>query len=146
MSQLNHPALAAFVAEVNPELTMAQVRILRLPDGFELRHVADVDAPVSELRPVALGELRALARVTCQGNFRPLKSAPTLQAGWWSRVASPAELDAALNHLYPGAVADWHAARANPPPVTHYREMAGRQTGMYRIAQRLDDAQAARVC
>ena len=50
-----------------------------------------------------------------------------------------------MNQLYPGAVADRRAARQMPPPVTHFREFTGRQSGMYRITAMLNDAQAARV-
>ena len=47
-----------------------------------------------------------------------------------------------LNHLYPGAVADWFAAQSSPPPITSYRDFTTRQTGMYRITKLLTDAVA----
>jgi hypothetical protein len=47
--------------------------------------------------------------------------------------------------LYPGAVADWFAARQPDPPITHYREFTARQTGMYRITTKLDNEQVAQV-
>ena len=50
-----------------------------------------------------------------------------------------------LRHLYPGGLADWAAARPGSPPVTHYRETAARQTGLYRITQILPDALAAKA-
>jgi hypothetical protein len=145
MSQIDNPGLAAFVAQIHPELILAQVRILRLPQGFELRHVADLARATSDLRLLQIPELRAWAQTSAQGTFRPLKSAPTLRPGWYSRASGPEDLDLALNRLYPGAVADWHAARSRPVPVTHYREFTARQTGMYRLTQQLDDNQAARV-
>ena len=82
---------------------------------------------------------------TAKGVFRPLKSAPNLQSGWRVVAGNRSELEMALNHLYPGAIADCFAARQVSPPVTHYREFTGRQTGMYRITQMLSDEQAAHM-
>ena len=50
-----------------------------------------------------------------------------------------------MNQLYPGALADWFAARQSEPPVTHYREFAGRQTGMYQVTAKLEDARVGEV-
>jgi hypothetical protein len=145
MAAVNNPALAAFSAAIRPELPLAQVRVRRLAAGFELRHINDREAGDDTLRPVSAGELRALASHTATGEFRPIKAAPNLRAGWLCRVASDAELERALEQLYPGAIADWFAAQQPMPPVTHYREFTGRQTGMYRITTMLTDPQAARV-
>ena len=141
-SALAHPALEQFTARLGEELLLAQVLIRRAARGFELRHAEDRATAASDLRLVQLSETRALAQSTARGAFRPLKSAPNLPRGWRLAVADDAELETALNQLYPGAVADWHAAQSAQPPVTHYREFTRRQTGMYRITQLLNDAQA----
>ena len=107
--------------------------------------MADGGAAAESLRAIKLSEARALAQHTAAGEFRPLKSAPTLRTGWRLPLANDAELAAALQHLYPGALADWHAARAANPPVTNYRDYVNRQSGMYRITAKLDDAQATGV-
>ena len=138
-----NPALKAFVACIAPELVFAQVLLRRSGEGFELRHVLDRD--VSSLREVAVNELRELAQFTEQKQFRPLKSAPTLRRGWRCVARDAAELDEALRHLYPGAMADWFAAQQSQPPVTHYREFTARQSGMYRITTMLSDAQVVEV-
>jgi len=145
MAAVNNRALAAFCAAIGSELVLAQVRVRRLAAGFELRQVADAGTAAENLRLVPLGELRALANYTAVGEFRPIKAAPNLRAGWACRVSSEAELELALNQLYPGAVADWFAALRPAPPVTHYREFTVRQSGMYRITTMLSDAQAAQV-
>lgn len=145
MAALNNPALAAFCAALGSELGLAQVRVRRLSSGFELRHASDQSAAVESLRQVPINELRALANHTATGEFRPIKAAPNLRAGWLCRVASEAELELALDQLYPGAIADWFAAQQAAPPVTHYREFTKRQTGMYRITTMLTDPQAAQV-
>src|SRR4029077_3431652 len=47
--------------------------------------------------------------------------------------------------LYPGVLADWYAARDASPPITNYREFTNRQSGMYRITTKLNDAQVSEV-
>lgn len=145
MAAVNNPALAAFCAAIGSELVLAQVRVRRLESGFELRHVDDQNTGAEGLRLVPLNELRALAHHTAAGEFRPIKAAPNLRAGWLCRVASEDELELALNQLYPGAIADWFAAQQPAPPVTHYRDFTARQSGMYRITTMLPDPQAAQV-
>ncbi|MGD0814341.1 MAG: DR2241 family protein [Verrucomicrobiota bacterium] len=141
----HNPALSAFVAGLETESFFGQVWIRRIERGFELRHVADRDCDSATLRPLAQDDIRPVAQFTACGAFRPLMSAPDLQHGWRATARDANALGAALNLLYPGAVADWFAAQAPLPPVTSYREFAGRQTGMYRITARLDDAAAGAV-
>src|SRR5262249_19269665 len=126
---VTNPALDAFVAQIGSELPLAQVLISRQPRGFELRHVADQGKPDKDLKLIGPSELRTLAQVTANGAFRPLKSAPNLQTGWRTIAHDTAELDVALQQLYPNAVADWFAARQPAPPVTNYRNFTNRQTG-----------------
>lgn len=145
MAVVNNPALTAFCAAIGSELVLAQVLVRGQAAGFELRHVNDREAAAECLKAVAVTELRALANHTATGAFRPIKAAPNLRAGWLCRVVSESDLEAALNQLYPGAVADWFAAQQSAPPVTHYREFTARQTGMYRITTMLTDAQAGQV-
>lgn len=142
MTASGNPALQAFVAQLGEELVLAQVLIQRAGAGFALRHVADRDAAAESLRVLTLDEARALAQITACGAFRPLRSAPTLRSGWRLLAAGESALGRALELLYPGAVADWFAAQSPPPPVTHYREFTGRQSGMYRITTMLTDTQA----
>jgi hypothetical protein len=142
---VKNPALSAFLAGLESESTFGQVWIRRIGRGFELRHVADRQRDPAALRLLGENDIRPLAQFTARGVFRPLKSAPTLQRGWRATPRDEEALGAALNQLYPGAVADWFAAQAPLPPLTSYREFTGRQTGMYRITTRLDDAAAAAV-
>lgn len=145
MAAFTSPALTAFVAELGDALNFAQVRITRTAQGFELRHVDDFALRVSDLKAVAVPELRLLARTTAEGVFRPNKAAPNLRTGWLAIAKDAAELEEALRHLYPGALPDWFAALGPNPPVTNYRDFAGRQTGLYRVTQALSDALAAQT-
>jgi|GEM_PF-222235 hypothetical protein len=145
MAVIENPILKRFVDRIGKGLTLAQVVIRRTTGGYELRHVADEGRASEALRLVEANQARALAQFTAAGAFRPLKSAPNLQMGWRILAADEGELETALNQLYPGAIADWHAAQQANPPVTHFREFTERQSGMYRITTKLDDAQAAQV-
>jgi hypothetical protein len=142
---VTNPALSAFVAGLGAESVFGQVGIRRMERGFELRHVADRESDPATLRLLGENDLRSLAQFTAGGAFRPLKSAPDLQRGWRATARDEGALGLALNQLYPGAVADWYAAQAPRPPVTSYRQFTERQTGMYRITTRLDDAAAGAV-
>jgi hypothetical protein len=145
MPDFENPALKHFVAQIGNELTLAQVLIRRGGIGYELRHVNDAAIQSADLRLIKPDEARALAQSTASGEFRPLKSAPTLQRSWRLIAKNDNELEIALSRLYPGAIADWHAAQSQNPSVTHYRDYTGRQSGMYRITMMLNDAQVAQV-
>ena len=145
MPEIENPALKQFVAQIGDELVLAQVLIRRQGAGYELRHAQDATVMAEALRTIPWQETRALAQFTAAGEFRPLKSAPTLQRGWQLRVANAIDLGSVLDRLYPGAVADWFVAQSAHPPVTNYRDYTGRQSGMYRITTLLDDTQATNV-
>lgn len=146
MFAVSNPALRAFEKQIAQEWIVAQLLIRRDPEGFELRHAEDSEAPAESLRLVPVKDLRQIAQFTATGAYRPLKSAPTLQRAWRSHAADSAELEHALNCIYPGAIADWYAVNGpSPAKVTHFREFTERQSGMYRITAKLSDAQAARV-
>jgi len=132
-----NPAQDGFLAALGEGLVFCQVLIRRAAAEFELRHMQDMAAAVESLRMIQLREVRELAQTTAAGAFRPLKSAPNLRAGWRLTVRGEDSLFEALNALYPGAVADWFAARSAAPPVTDYRQFTSRQTGMYRITATL---------
>jgi hypothetical protein len=140
-----NPDIAALAAVIETELLFGQVLVRRSGAGFELRHAADQQSEPAALRLLSEEEIRPLAQFDSGGRFRPLKSAPNLRQGWSIAARDERALGAALAFLYPGAVADWFAVLAVPPPVTSYRQFIARQTGMYRIAAKLNDAVAAAV-
>jgi len=127
------------------EIVFVQCLISPKPNGFELRHAQDRSVPISSLKGLVLEELRSLAQFNAQNAFRPLKAAPDLRNGWSCIVSTPADLERALDLLYPGCLTDWFEALAPNPPTTSYEAFTSRQTGMYRSAQRLAPLEAKRV-
>ena len=142
MTSLPSPALAAWMSRPGDEFLLAEVRLRRIGTGFQLRHRADDALPPDALRELSPGDLRAWAQLTERGAFRPNKFAPGLRRGWRTEAENATALDAALEGLYPGALADWFGEREGTAEATSFREFTGRQTGMYRNTGQLSDSQA----
>lgn len=148
MVPFSNPALKALLQQQQPNepLVFVQLLMRRQPEGMELRHVADQHRSQGELIEKQGTELRDLAQTTETGAFRPLKTAPSLIRGWRAVCRSEGDLERALEDLYPGALADWYAGlnqdRETAGAVT-FQQFVGRQTGMYRVAQKLTDSQIA---
>jgi sirohydrochlorin cobaltochelatase len=75
------------------------------------------------------------------GNYRPLKTAPTLRHRWRLEVGNLAQLRRALDYFYPGRLAMFAAWKRNHLTITPLRETLDRQSGMYRAAARISDEQ-----
>ena len=145
---MTNPAQAALISEIDRNggrWIFGEVCVERVVQGYEIRHREDRDRPVDLLETVEIHELRHLAQFTAAGVFRPLRGMPTLRCGWRASAADSTALRTALDHLYPGGIADWWSFNFNCGRPTPYREYAERQSGMYRVAQRLDDAAVADV-
>jgi sirohydrochlorin cobaltochelatase len=120
---------------------MGQVLIQRQTSGWEVRHEADAAAaglPVHH----GVAAARALANLDDRGRFRPLKTAPTLRRGWSFLARDVTELRKALEAFYPAMIGVWLAERARELAPVNFRETLGRQSGMYRVTQKISDDQA----
>jgi sirohydrochlorin cobaltochelatase len=121
---------------------IGQIAIETGEDGASvLRHREDrgrTDLVVSE----RADDAAELARFDDAGNYRPLKTAPTLRHGWELRLASLARLRLALDLFYPGRLAAFLAFEKNELIATPLRATLERQTGMYRIAAQIGEVQA----
>ena len=113
---------------------------------YALCHVDDAATP-----PAALNDYedpldaRDLAKEDDDGRYRPLKTAPSLQTGWVFPDLSASDLVEAVEYLYPATVANWHREREGELDVTHWRETAERQTGIYGIIDELDTDAVVRI-
>ena len=83
-----------------------------------------------------------LARFDDAGNYRPLKTAPTLRHGWKLILENSNALRAALDLFYPGRLAAMFAFENGELVATPFRETLRRQSGMYRVAAQIDEEQA----
>jgi len=82
-----------------------------------------------------------IARYDDAGNYRPLKTAPNLRHGWRMQLPTSDELKRALDHFYPGRLVVFVAWRRGQLRTTSLRETLDRQSGMYRVAAKISDAQ-----
>ena len=75
------------------------------------------------------------------GKYRPLKTAPNLRHGWLLQVATVEQLERALDYFYPGRLAVFRARKTGQLNTTPLRDTLSRQSGMYRVAAKISDAQ-----
>lgn|SRR6516164_470088 len=130
------------------EVVIGEIVAIRTPGGyFELRHRSESSQPGSAgaahirifTRSAAA---RDLARYDRLGRYRSLKGAPNLSTGWRLRLASVEEVLRALDAFYPGALATWIAFQQGNLSPVNLRDTLQRQSGMYRITQKITNAQA----
>ncbi len=136
------PPLAWFVAHWPDAGVWGQLFLRREPPGrgFALCHVVDRDACPEALREVSLAELRRLGQFDLAGQYRPLRSAPTLVSGWRHLAPSERDLGTAVQAVYPGSVPDaWALATGAGIPM-RFEDVAARQLGKGKQLQELRGA------
>jgi hypothetical protein len=109
---------------------------------FLIRHWKDDGSQrklVIETNAIAVLEI---VRYDEQGNYRALKGAPNLRTGWELRLESVPEVRQAIDYFYPGAFSTWLAFNRGEITPVDLRQTLTRQTGMYRVTQRLTGFQA----
>ena len=108
--------------------------------GFALCHRDDEtrDRLTIFSRPESAIEI---ARFDDVGNYRPLKTVPNLRHGWRLDVVDLRELRRALDYFYPGRLATLAAWKEQRLATTALRETLDRQSGIYRVAAKISDAQ-----
>jgi sirohydrochlorin cobaltochelatase len=82
-----------------------------------------------------------IARYDDAGSYRPLKTAPNLRHGWRMNLWRSDELRRALDHFYPGRLAVFVGWQCDQLRTTSLRETLDRQSGMYRVAAKISEAQ-----
>lgn len=121
---------------------IGQIAIEPGDDGaFILRHREDAGR-TDLVESMRADDAVELARFDDAGNYRALKTAPTLRRGWKLNLANLAELRLALDLFYPGRLAAFQAFEQNALKTTPLRDTLERQTGMYRIAAQIREEQA----
>ena len=128
---------------------IGQVALRRVPEGIEIRHIDD--DPSRDLKSLASPEeVRALVNFDADGAFRPLKTAPNLRRGWRTVIPDAGALRQALESIYPAMSGVWLSHQRGELIPVSFRETLARQTGMYRVTQKINDGEARtlieRVC
>ncbi len=150
VAALSREAFASWVAVAPDGRKFGQLLIRGLGDssGFELLHQDDAETHgLNHYDDARVA--REISKLTESGEYRPLKSAPSLRRGWKLVVADDRELITAMNYIYPAAAAHWYLHGERQLEITSYRENAARQSGIYKRIQRLSDRgvqDAARAC
>ncbi len=122
-------------------MRIGQIVILKMPDGWELRHADDFGRG-DLARHEGANEARHLANLDDAGAYRPLKTAPNLRHGWRLVLRDVEEVRRALDYFYPAMTGVWLSHTLNELRPVVFRETLGRQTGMYRVTQKITDEQA----
>src|ERR1700758_1625468 len=114
------------------------------PGRFVIRHWKDDES--QQKLAIETSSIAALeiVRYDEQGNYRALKGAPNLRTGWELRLESVPEVRQAIDYFYPGAFSTWLGFNRGEITPIDLRQTLTRQTGMYRVTQRLADFQAER--
>ncbi|MBV9876471.1 MAG: hypothetical protein JO025_17200 [Verrucomicrobia bacterium] len=112
------------------------------PGRFVIRHWKDDES--QQKLAIETSSIAALeiVRYDEQGNYRALKGAPNLRQGWELRLESVPEVRQAIDYFYPGAFSSWLGFKRGEITPVDLRQTLTRQTGMYRVTQRLAGLQA----
>lgn len=125
---------------------IGQIIIRRQPSPaptFELRHADDAtleaDSLTTHQHPEAA---RGLSFTDQTGEYRPLKTAPTLRRGWRLLLQTEEDLRIALDHFYPAMTAIYASHLDQTLKPVPLRDTLERQTGMYAATKRLTESEA----
>jgi sirohydrochlorin cobaltochelatase len=125
---------------------IGQVKIGPNTSGYVLKHLEDAGMPdVSLTRYSQATDARDIARYDAEGRFRSLKTAPTLKRGWRLELPDLEAVHLALDFFYPAALGKALAYEHGGPDAIPLRSLLGRQTGMYRFANKISDEQANQI-
>jgi len=120
---------------------IGQVVIRPAALGWELRHVADTER--KDLTTYEVPEAaRHIANLDDSGAFRPLKTTPNLIRGWRLVLPDARAVRFALDYLYPAMTGVWVSHLSGSLQSVPLRETLGRQTGMYKVTQKISDSDA----
>lgn len=96
-------------------------------DTYELRHRDDSGASRTTLTEQDPETFRWFVRTDGEGRFRPFVGERSLPTGWVLPDLDARELLRAAAAVYPAGIETW----ADDPEPVPFRDVAGRQTGMY---------------
>ena len=120
---------------------IGELRLWRAEDGsFRVCHVGDFGAGVASLQAFdQVDDAREIAKFTEDGSYRVLKAGRDLRRGWILCLPDAEAVAQALEFFYPAALGQWLAAERGKIRIIPFREVLGRQSGIYRVSQGLDE-------
>lgn len=123
-----------------------ELELQKTPAGkYTACHKMEMAEP-NTLKPInSPAELREMAKWDKEGEYRPLKTAPTLAMGWKTEAEDSVHFLACLDAIYPGVFATWVAYEKGSHDATPLRNTLDRQTGMYRFAGSITDPMANQI-
>jgi hypothetical protein len=134
------PIEQALKAAPSKRCYFGQVLIRKTNGGFVLSHRED-DARNDLQTYRNTEEALEIAKYDDAGGYRPLKTAPNVRHGWRLTLKTLEELKGALDYFYPGRLAVFAAWKTGQLRTTNLRDTLDRQSGMYRVAAKISDAQ-----
>jgi sirohydrochlorin cobaltochelatase len=129
--------LQALVVEKVSQI--GQLEITPSEGGFVLCHRDDIGR--NDLKQHEINDAFEIARFDDAGNYRPLKTAPTLRHGWKIFARDLLQVERVIDTIYPGRLAMLRAFKSGELTTTSLRETLKRQSGMYRVAAKISDEQ-----
>jgi sirohydrochlorin cobaltochelatase len=130
----------ALEAALSDRCYLGQILIQKTSDGLVLSHRED-EARKDLQTCRNAEEAVEIAKYDDAGNYRPLKTAPNLRHGWRLTPQTLEELKRALDYFYPGRLAVFATWKTGQLRTINLRDTLDRQSGMYRAAAKISDAQ-----
>jgi sirohydrochlorin cobaltochelatase len=121
---------------------IGELEFVEAPTGYRLYHRTDRNSLAKARIFRSPEDAREVAKYDRTAKYRPLKGAPNLPSGWVLELQNLDALKRALDYFYPGAVGTWQAFREANAAAMSLRQTLNRQTGLYRIAQKISTGQA----
>jgi sirohydrochlorin cobaltochelatase len=118
---------------------IGQLEITPSEGGFVLCHRDDIGR--NDLKQHEINDAFEIAKFDDAGNYRPLKTAPTLRHGWKIFARDLLQVEQVTDTIYPGRLAMLRAFKSGELTTTSLRETLNRQSGMYRVAAKISDEQ-----
>ncbi len=144
---------ADFISEVRGagEIKLNDLLLRAEGSTFSACHYANRDTPIDQLEVLKqVEDAHKLGCYTEAGEYRPLRSAPTLRRGWILRGLSEAEFCFFVDLIYPAAIAHCAMVKQGTLRVCSFEEVAARQSGLYTVIRKLKEDQvrslAGKIC
>jgi sirohydrochlorin cobaltochelatase len=122
---------------------IGQLEITPSAGGFVLCHRDDIGR--NDLKQHEINDAFEIAKFDNAGNYRPLKTAPTLRHGWRIFARDLLQIEQVIDAIYPGRLAMLHAFKSGQLTATSLRDTLNRQSGLYRVAAKISDEQIDRL-